>query len=294
MTDSNQLNRFLIRYDAFCRRIKHVFFICVTILILAALLFSAIVIGYFSSIVAESRTLDNRTLIQKVTKLPEMPTITSADTDIIALYNAPEPPLIAGPAEVSPYITSALIAAEDDQFYLHNGILPKAVIRAIYQDIFQHQFATGGSTITQQLIKNQILSNERTYSRKAKEIMYAIRIEKLMTKDEIIFTYLNRVSFGLDTNGHHITGITSAAYGIFGKPPSELNLAESAYITGLLQSPYYYTPFDEAGNIRPKQELMPSIRRQQYILKRMLIEGMITRQEYEHALSYDIIKHFST
>ncbi|WP_373694261.1 transglycosylase domain-containing protein [Staphylococcus rostri] len=281
------------RFDTFCVRIKRIFFTCVIGLICALLLFVSIILIYFTNIVYKSHELDDTALVQKVTTLPELQAATSPNTDFIALYDAPEPVLIAGPSEVSPYVVKALIAAEDDQFYLHNGVLPKAVVRAIYQDIFQHPFATGGSTITQQLIKNQILSNERTYNRKAKEIMYAMRIEKLMTKDEIIFTYLNRVPFGLDTNGQHITGITSAAYGIFGKAPSELNIAESAYITGLLQSPYYYTPFDQHGQLRPKSEMAPSINRQRYVLKRMLIEQMITHKEYEEALTYNIPQHLN-
>lgn len=287
----NNKNHFLARYDTIFIRVKRIFFTCVLLLITALLLFVGVTLAYFASIVSDSHELDDTALIQQVTKLPELETVTSPNTDFIALYDAPEPVLIAGPSEVSPYVTSALVAAEDDQFYLHNGILPKAVLRAIYQDIFQHQFATGGSTITQQLIKNQLLTNEKTYSRKAKEIMYAMRVEKLMTKDEIIFTYLNRVPFGLDTNGQHITGITSAAYGIFGKAPSELNLAESAYITGLLQSPYYYTPFDAHGQLRPKADLTPSINRQRYVLKRMLIEQVITQKEYTDALAYDIPQH---
>lgn len=289
----NKLSHILKKFDLFCRFVKRLFFSFVALFLLVLFLLLGIAIGYFTSLVSESRALNDTSLIQQVTDLPEMEPITSPKTDMIALYDAPEPVLIAGPHEVSPFVTSALVAAEDDQFYIHNGILPKAVIRAIYQDIFQHQFATGGSTITQQLIKNQVLSNERTYDRKAKEIMYALRIEKLMTKDEILFTYLNRVPFGLDTNGQHITGITSASYGIFGKPPRSLNLAESAYLTGLLQSPYYYTPFDLKGNIRPDKELMPSINRQRYVLKRMRIEQMITDDEYQQALNYDIRSHLS-
>lgn len=289
---TKNLTFFIARFDQLFDRMKRIIFTSLALFIFVCLIMIGIMFIYFTSLVSESQSLDDVTLIQNVTKLPEMPPVKTVHTDLIALYDAPEPALIAGPSEVSPYVTSALVAAEDDQFYLHNGVLPKAVLRAIYQDVFQHQYATGGSTITQQLIKNQLLSSERTYDRKAKEIVYALRVEKLMTKEEIIYTYLNRVPFGLDTNGQHITGITSASYGIFGKPPSTLNLAESAYLTGLLQSPYYYTPFDANGNIRSKEELAPSIHRQHYVLKRMLIENMISSKEYQSALNYDIPKHF--
>ncbi|QLK86270.1 transglycosylase [Staphylococcus sp. 17KM0847] len=289
----HRLTSFLYQYDLYISRIKHILLSLVAFAILSFLFLLGIALGYFFSIVSESQTVDDTKLIEQATNLPEMETVSSTNIDLLALYNAPEPTLIAGPSEVSPYVTSALMAAEDAQFYEHNGILPKALLRAMYQDIFDRQFATGGSTITQQLIKNQILTNERTYQRKAKEVMYAMRIEKLLTKDEILFTYLNRVPFGLDTNGQHITGITSASYGIFGKAPHALNLAESAYLTGLLQSPYFYTPFHKEGQLKSAQDIEPSIHRQRYVLKRMRVEQMISETEYREALAYDVKNHFS-
>ena len=131
------------------------------------------------------------------------------------------------------------LTAEGSLFFQHNGILPKAVLRAIGQDIFNSMDATGGSTITQQLVKNQVLTNKKTYNRKANELVLSMRAEKILTKDEILYTYLNIVPFGRDYNGTNISGIGSAAYSIFGKPAEDLNIAESAYLVGLLQSPYY-------------------------------------------------------
>lgn len=87
------------------------------------------------------------------------------------------------------------------------------------QDIFNTDQSSGGSTITQQLVKNQVLTNEKTYSRKANELRLAIRLEHLLSKDEIIYTYLNIVPFGRDYNGANISGIASASYSLFGIPP---------------------------------------------------------------------------
>ena len=263
-----------------------------TIFIWIVILFLGVALGYFASIVSDTNEIDDDALVREVTRLPEMPPIQSKDVNIIALYNEQTPILIAGPAEVSPYVTKAIVSSEDAQFYTHHGILPKAIFRAMYQDIFNRENPTGGSTITQQLVKNQMLSDQKTYDRKAKEIMYAMRLENIMSKKEIIYTYINRVSFGRDTNGHHITGITSASYGIFGKPPQLLNLSESAYLAGLVQSPYHYTPYTLNGEIKNQRELSDSIRRQRYVLKRMYIENMITKKEYQSALDYPIVEKF--
>ncbi len=159
------------------------------------------------------------------------------------------------------------------------------------QDIFNTNQSSGGSTITQQLVKNQVLTNEKTYSRKANELRLAIRLEHLLSKDEIIYTYLNIVPFGRDYNGANISGIASASYSLFGIPPKDLSIAQSAYLIGLLQSPYGYTPYEKDGTLKSDKDLKYSIQRQHYVLKRMLIEDQITEKEYNDALKYDIKSH---
>ena len=159
------------------------------------------------------------------------------------------------------------------------------------QDITNSNQSSGGSTITQQLVKNQVLSNKKTYSRKANEIILATRVETLLSKDEIIYTYLNIVPFGHDDNGANITGISSASYSLFGIPAKDLNVAQSAYLIGLLQSPYGYTPYDEHGKIKPHHLLKLSMKRQQYVLKRMRVEGKISKQQYKNAEKYNIKQH---
>src|SRR5699024_5160746 len=147
---------------------------------------------------------------------------------------------------------------------------------------------TGGSTLTQQLVKNQLLTNETTFDRKATEILLAFRVEKLLSKDEIMESYLNAVSFGRNANGQNIAGIQSAAEGVFGKDASELNLAESAFLAGMPQNPYAYTPFVQGGEVKNEEGLQAGRNRQLFVLERMLIENTITQEEYDQAVDYDI------
>ena len=214
--------------------------------------------------------------------------------NILSEYNNSINTLIVGPKHVNSNVIKALTASEDSLFFQHNGILPKAVLRAIGQDIFNSMDATGGSTITQQLVKNQVLTNKKTYNRKANELVLSMRAEKILTKDEILYTYLNIVPFGRDYNGTNISGIGSAAYSIFGKPAEDLNIAESAYLVGLLQSPYYYTPYNEDGSLKPSDQIQVSLNRQHYVLKRMLVEDEITLYDYRRAENYDIKSHLMT
>lgn len=289
---ASKIAQFLKHYDNYFKYIKRLFILSIVCSIWLLILSIGLALGYFASIVSKTDDINDDALVQAVTNLPELPKVQSSDVDLIALYNEQTPILIAGPAEVSPYVTKAVVSSEDAQFYTHHGILPKAIFRAMYQDIFNRDHPTGGSTITQQLVKNQLLSNQKTYDRKAKEIMYAMRLENIMTKDEIIYTYINRVSFGRNQHGQHITGITAASYGIFGKPPKLLNLPEAAYLAGLVQSPYYYTPYTKDGHLKSHEAIQPSIHRQRYVLKRMYIENMITKQQYKQALDYPIQEKF--
>lgn len=213
---------------------------------------------------------------------------------ILPQYDNSTNTLITGPKEVSPNVIKALTSSEDSMFFRHNGVLPKAVFRAISEDLFNSQSATGGSTITQQLVKNQVLSKERTYSRKANELVLAMRTEHLLSKKEILFTYLNIVPFGLDSHGANISGIASVSFSLFGKSAENLNVAESAYIVGLLQSPYHYTPYNKDGSLKSDQALQIGIDRQHYVLKRMLVEKQISSKTYERAKKYNIKAHLVT
>lgn len=194
---------------------------------------------------------------------------------------------------ISTHLIQAVIATEDEYFHEHKGIVPKAIFRAILQEFTNATVQTGGSTLTQQLIKNQILSDEVSFERKAKEMLLALRLERFFEKDEILEAYLNVVPFGRDASGNNIAGIQTAAQGIFGIDADELNLPQAAYLAGLPQSPSAYTPFTNDGKIKDAEGLEPGLNRMETVLKRMLDNGDITEKEFEQALEYHITADFT-
>ncbi len=171
--------------------------------------------------------------------------------------------------EISPYVQNASVAIEDDRFYQHIGIEPKAILRAVLVNLglregYQGQ---GGSTITQQVIKNALLSNEKTITRKLKEWILAIKLERELTKEQILTLYLNEAPYG-----GNIYGVEEASVSFFGKRASALTLAESAYLAALPQSPTRYSPY---GN---NFQLLEN--RKNLVLKRMYELGSITEVEH--------------
>lgn len=184
--------------------------------------------------------------------------------------------------EVSPHLIDAFISTEDKEFYEHNGIVPRSLLRAAIQDLTGSETTTGGSTITQQLVKLSVLKDpEQTYSRKAKEIFLALRLERLFDKNEILTSYLNRIYFGQGASHEHLYGVEAAAQGIFGVSAAEVNIAQAAYLAGIPQRPNAYSPFK-------KETLQAGIERQQTVLRRMLENGAITDEEYKEAQEFDI------
>ena len=184
-------------------------------------------------------------------------------------------------------VKNAIIASEDSNFYSNSGIDIWAVLRATHSEATGAR-STGGSTITQQLVKNQLLDNSRSYERKAKEILLALRVDSHFSKNEILENYLNVAPFGKNSLGQNISGIETAAQGVFGVHSKDLNIAQAAYLVGFVQSPYRYTPFDSTGNIRPDEELQAGFERQQYVLERMLSNDFITKEQFEEAKKFDI------
>src|SRR5699024_10448004 len=170
---------------------------------------------------------------------------------------------------VAETLTNAVIATEDELFYDHNGVVPKAIVRAMFQEVSNSDTKTGGSTLTQQLIKNQILTNDVSFDRKAKEILLAMRLENFFEKDEIMEAYLNIVPYGRDASGKNIAGIQTASQGVFGEDPEELNVAQSAFLAGIPQNPFAYTPFTADGEIKDDHGLALGKERMKTVLKRM-------------------------
>lgn len=167
--------------------------------------------------------------------------------------------------QISPHLKRAVIAIEDSSFYQHPGINPGSIMRALVTNLEKGRTSEGGSTLTMQLVKNLFLSPQRRISRKVAEAVLSLRLEQILKKDEILELYLNQVYWG-----HNNYGIETASRSYFGKSASDLNLAESAMLAGLIQAPEDYSPF--LNFERAKQ-------RQAMVLGRMLDLGWITPAE---------------
>ncbi len=139
--------------------------------------------------------------------------------------------------DIPPQIIEALLAIEDTMFFEHSGVNIDAIIRAIIKDIKARKLVEGASTITQQLVKNTLLTREKKFSRKFKELLFALKIESELSKEEILERYLNQIYYG-----HGYYGIKTAAMGYFHKDLDDLNLKEIAVLVGLPKAPSYYSP----------------------------------------------------
>lgn len=179
--------------------------------------------------------------------------------------------------EMGLYVRNATIAIEDSDFYKHGGIKPTAILRAFFSNIFSFNLTgQGGSTITQQLIKNTLLSSEQKYIRKIKEAILAIKLEKSITKDKILELYLNETPYG-----GSIYGVEEASMDFFGKKAYDISLAEAAYLAALPKAPTFYSPY---GKNLDKLE-----KRKNLVLSRMASLGFITENERKKASGEKVI-----
>ncbi len=172
--------------------------------------------------------------------------------------------------EVSPYLPKAILAVEDAEFYTHVGVNPMAILRAAIINFQSGKATQGGSTITQQVIKRLVLSPERTYERKLKEAILAYRLEKALTKDEILTIYMNQTFLG--SNAY---GVEAAARTYFGRHAKDLTLAQSALIAGLPQAPSAYNPYRNPQAAKT---------RQLHVLSRMRTLDWISEADYQDAV----------
>ncbi len=173
--------------------------------------------------------------------------------------------------DVPKIVIQAFIAAEDSRFFQHGGFDMQSMFRAFFKNVKAGHIVQGGSTITQQVAKQLYLSPEKSYMRKAKEALLSLKIEKYLTKEEIITLYLNHIYLG-----HGTYGIEAASQGYFGKSAKELTLPEAAILAGLPKAPNAYSPYTHPDK---------AYQRQAYVLTRMLEDGYITAKERDRALA---------
>jgi penicillin-binding protein 1A len=168
-------------------------------------------------------------------------------------------------------LIQAFLAAEDDRFFEHPGVDYQGLARAVVQLVLTGRRTQGGSTITMQLVKNVLLSPEKTYSRKLKEVLLALRIDRELPKEQILELYLNKIFLG-----NRAYGVAAAAQVYYGKPVTELNLAEMATIAGLPKAPSRFNPI-----VNPER----SLQRRGYVLRRMRDLGWIDEQAFTSAMA---------
>lgn len=173
------------------------------------------------------------------------------------------------------FLINAFVAAEDDRFFQHSGVDLTSILRALYHNLLAGARSQGGSTITQQVARALLLSREKTYLRKLKEAILAYRIDKHLTKDEILHIYCNQIYLG---SGAY--GVQAASRTYFGKDVGQLSKSEMALLAGLPQAPSRYSPLKNPDAART---------RQQYVVGRMVAEGFVDRGEAEDILSRPLV-----
>ncbi|PTX64826.1 penicillin-binding protein [Melghirimyces profundicolus] len=239
--------------------------------------------GYVASLVNEEPIRPQEKLQAKITGWTQTSYAYFRDGTSIGKLSADADRKVVTMDEVSPHLIDALISTEDREFYSHNGINPKAMIRAAYQMVSGAEDQTGGSTITQQLVKNLFLDyRQRTVERKAKEIFLAMRMERFFSKEEIMNAYINSLYFGKNASGRNMLGVQAAAKGLFGVDAKDLNLSQAAYIAGMVQRPNAYNPF------RGEENLKNGKKRMREVLWNMVVNKKITEKEYQKARKFDI------
>ena len=178
-------------------------------------------------------------------------------------------------ADISPHIINATIAIEDSSFYEHGGIRLTSIVRAMFADVLGGSLSQGGSTITQQVVKNELLTNKKSVVRKIHEWVLAIKLEQIYSKNQILETYLNNVPYG-----GTLYGVEAASEAYFGIPAKDISLAEAAYLAAMIQAPTYYSPYgahqDELAN------------RKNIVLGRMYELGFINQDAYAAARDEEV------
>lgn len=208
------------------RKLKRYFIFLISILLFCFIGYGAIWVGGSLVVDKEKLSLDGTT------------TIETTNGEIIGkLYN--ENRIYISIDEIPEHVKDAFVSIEDRRFYDHFGVDLKSVIRAVYKDILAMGKVEGASTLTQQLAKNLFLYNDKTWSRKAKEVMAAIYLEQQFTKDELLELYLNQLYFGKG-----VYGLETASHFFFSKSVSDLTIAEGAMLAGLAKAPNGYSPID--------------------------------------------------
>ncbi|WP_060970937.1 penicillin-binding protein PBP1B [Streptococcus gordonii] len=263
------------------------------VLLFLGFLFGAgIATGYALNLFNNVAVPEKDTLIQKVQDISAISELTYADGSLISTIDSDLIRVTVDSSAISENVKKAVIATEDENFMSHKGVVPKAVLRATLGSVVGIGSASGGSTITQQVIKQQVVGDAPTFNRKATEIIDSLALERYMSKDEILTTYLNVSPFGRNNKGQNIAGVEEAAKGIFGVSASKLTVPQAAFIAGLPQSPIVYSPYTAKGTLKDSKDMAYGLDRAKDVLYNMYRTGALSQDEYNLYKDYDLTKDF--
>ena len=253
---------------------------------------AGVALGYGVALFDKAKVPLAEELVKQVKDVSSISEIVYADGSVIASIESDLLRTSVSSEEISDNLKKAIVATEDEHFLEHKGVVPKAVIRATLGTFAGLGSSSGGSTLTQQLIKQQVVGDAPTLARKATEIVDALALERTMSKDEILVTYLNIAPFGRNNKGQNIAGAQQAAEGIFGVDASQLTVPQAAFLAGLPQSPIIYSPYENTGAIKSDEDLELGLKRAKDVLYNMYRTGSLTKEEYNQYKDYNIKQDF--
>ena len=253
---------------------------------------AGVALGYGVALFDKAKVPQAEDLVKQVKNISSISEIVYADGSVIASIESDLLRTSVSSEEISDNLKKAIIATEDEHFLEHNGVVPKAVIRATLGTFAGLGSSSGGSTLTQQLIKQQVVGDAPTLARKATEIVDALALERSMSKDEILTTYLNVAPFGRNHKGQNIAGAQQAAEGIFGIDANKLSIPQAAFLAGLPQSPITYSPYENTGELKSDEDLELGLKRAKDVLYNMYRTGALTQEEYDQYKDYNLKQDF--
>ncbi|SDK73448.1 penicillin-binding protein [Paenibacillus sp. ov031] len=276
------------RKRSFARRLGSFVKWMVVLGFMGVLFVGGALMGYVSSIVKDEPVRSRALIEQKVSENSITGFAYFADGSPIGQLRTEEDRRPVTFDQIPQNVIDAVISIEDNHFYEHKGVDMSGTLRAVKQKVLKESVQTGGSTLTQQLARRVFLNLDRTEDRKVKEILLSLRLERFLTKDEIMTAYLNKVPFGNGSSGYNVYGVKAAAKGLFNiNDLSKINTAQAAYLAGLPQLPSSYSAFNGKGDF-VEDNFERAINRQHLVLRRMLELGKINQSEYDEALAFDI------
>ena len=253
---------------------------------------AGVALGYGVALFDKAKVPQSEDLVKQVKNISSISEIVYADGSVIASIESDLLRTSVSSEEISDNLKKAIVATEDEHFLEHNGVVPKAVIRATLGTFAGLGSSSGGSTLTQQLIKQQVVGDAPTLARKATEIVDALALERNMSKDEILTTYLNVAPFGRNHKGQNIAGAQQAAEGIFGIDANKLSIPQAAFLAGLPQSPITYSPYENTGELKSDEDLELGLKRAKDVLYNMYRTGALTQEEYDQYKDYNLKQDF--